>query len=149
MHWAVMSPRAMRCWVLQDNSADWHATTTHVRRRFRSNCGETRFTAGMKHSIMTHWCSDVPLALGITAKCSEHIGAEVAELADATDLKSVRPRGLCGFDPRPRQVQVSLCGCSPRATARMHGYAIRGNKTTDVFGNLLPTVTFGSQFPQL
>jgi integrase/recombinase XerD len=25
-------------------------------------------------------------------------------LADATDLKSVRPRGLCGFDPRPRQV---------------------------------------------
>ena len=28
--------------------------------------------------------------------------AEVAELADATDLKSVGPHGPCGFDSRPR-----------------------------------------------
>ena len=52
---------------------------------------------------MAHWCIRVQsmlAELGLDAFAS----AEVAELADATDLKSVRPRGLCGFDPRPRQL---------------------------------------------
>ena len=52
---------------------------------------------------MAHWCirvQSMPAELGPDAFAS----AEVAELADATDLKSVRPHGLCGFDPRPRQV---------------------------------------------
>jgi hypothetical protein len=45
---------------------------------------------------MAHWC----IQTRSTRDCGR---AEVAELADATDLKSVRPHGLCGFDPRPRQ----------------------------------------------
>jgi hypothetical protein len=39
--------------------------------------------------------------------------AEVAELADATDLKSVGPHGPCGFDSRPRHQRKQTHDAEP------------------------------------
>lgn len=60
---------------------------------------------------MAHWHARVPPTLPINAGYEQYESAEVAELADATDLKSVRPHGLCGFDPRPRQVSMGVARC--------------------------------------
>ena len=40
--------------------------------------------------------------LAYTPRTLRDVGAGVAELADAQDLKSWVPEGTCGFDPRPR-----------------------------------------------
>ena len=43
-------------------------------------------------------------------ECRVFLQAWVAKLADATDLKSVDPKGSCGFDSRPRHhADLGLC----------------------------------------
>ena len=52
--------------------------------------------------------------------------AWVAKLADATDLKSVDPKGSCGFDSRPRHHKLSNLALRGSSVSMDHNLALRG-----------------------